>query len=80
MLINSDLTTIHVYYYMPDYTHITQLFAWQTMDIAPRFPRIHKFLDYWHHNIEAVIAEIHLAHVAMTHNKFVNGKEILNLK
>jgi uncharacterized protein Usg len=63
---------------MPDHRHLIQLFAWQFMDLAPRFPRVHEFLNYWKDNIEAPIQEIQLAHVKLTGNKFVNGKELIN--
>ena len=43
---------------MPDYQHILQEFIWQTYDVKPEYPRVHKFLNYWHDNIEAVIEEI----------------------
>jgi uncharacterized protein Usg len=28
------------------------------MDIIPEYPRINRFLNYWHENIDAVIASI----------------------
>lgn len=77
MLIDTDLTSLHVYYYMPDHTHLVQLFAWQCMDQAPQFPRVSHFLNFWKNNIEATIQEIQLAHVKLTGNKFVSGKEFL---
>ena len=46
---------------MPDYTHILQEFTWQTADIRPEYPRVHRFLNYWHDNIEAVISEVNIA-------------------
>ena len=46
---------------MPDYTHILQEFIWQTVDIRPEYPRVHRFLNYWHDNIEAVISEVNIA-------------------
>lgn len=46
---------------MPDYTHILQEFIWQTADISPEYPRVHRFLNYWHDNIEAVISEVNIA-------------------
>ena len=33
-------------------------FIWQTKDVTPELPRVHKFLNFWHHNIEAVISEV----------------------
>lgn len=46
---------------MPDYTHILQEFIWQTSDVRPEYPRVHRFLNYWHDNIEAVISEVNIA-------------------
>ena len=46
---------------MPDYTHILQEFIWQPADIRPEYPRVHRFLNYWHDNIDAVISEVNIA-------------------
>jgi uncharacterized protein Usg len=54
------LVTLNVYYWMPDYENILQQFVWQTMDIKPKYPRVHKFLDYWHNNIDAIVSEIQI--------------------
>ena len=50
------LATVDVLYWMPDYQDILQQFVWQTADIRPEYPRIHKFLNYWKDNIDAVIS------------------------
>lgn len=49
---------IRIYYYLPDHSSLVQEFMWGTMDIIPEYPRINKFLQYWHDNIDAVIASI----------------------
>ena len=49
---------IRIYYYLPDHSSLVQEFLWGTMDIIPEYPRINKFLNYWHENIDAVIASI----------------------
>jgi uncharacterized protein Usg len=55
------LVTLDVYYWMPDYENILQRFVWQTMDVKPKYPRIHKFLNYWHNNIDAIVNEIRIS-------------------
>ena len=55
------LATVDVLYWMPDYQDILQQFVWQTADIRPEYPRIHKFLNYWKENIDAVIAEVKIS-------------------
>ena len=59
--IRNTIVTINVLYWMPDYTNILQEFIWQTADIRPEYPRAHRFLNYWHDNIEAVISEVNIA-------------------
>ena len=59
--IRNTIVTLNVLYWMPDYTHILQEFIWQTADISPEYPRVHRFLNYWHDNIEAVISEVNIA-------------------
>jgi len=61
ILIRNTIVTLNVLYWMPDYTHILQEFTWQTADISPEYPRVHRFLNYWHDNIEAVISEVNIA-------------------
>ncbi len=59
--IRNTIVTLSVLYWMPDYNHILQEFIWQTADVRPEYPRVHRFLNYWHDNIEAVISEIYIA-------------------
>jgi len=61
ILVRNTIVTLNVLYWMPDYTHILQEFIWQTSDIRPEYPRVHRFLNYWHDNIEAVISEVNIA-------------------
>jgi uncharacterized protein Usg len=55
------LATAEVLYYMPDHPALLQSFVWQTLDLAPQYPRIHKFLDFWRREIDAVIHSVRLA-------------------
>ena len=40
---------------MPDPPDLIQEFIWQTDDITPELPRVHKFLNYWKENIDAAL-------------------------
>jgi uncharacterized protein Usg len=55
------LTTARVLYYMPDCPALLQEFMWQTLDLAPEYPRIHRFLDFWRREIEAAIHSVTVA-------------------
>jgi len=54
------MTTAEVLYYMPDHPRLLQSFVWQTLDLAPRYPRIEQFLDHWRREIEAVIHSVRI--------------------
>lgn len=55
------LATAEVLYYMPDHPKLLQSFVWQTLDLAPGYPRIHRFLNFWRREIDAVIHSVRLA-------------------
>jgi uncharacterized protein Usg len=59
------LTTAEVTYYMPDHPMLLQEFLWQTMDEAPDFPRIRRFLDFWRREIDAVIHSVRVSYVGI---------------
>ena len=52
------LVLVNIFYWMPDYKNVLQEFIWQTKDIDPTYPRVHKFLNYWKDNVDAVINEV----------------------
>lgn len=55
------LATAEVLYYLPDHPSLLQSFIWQTLDLAPQYPRIHHFLNFWRREIEAVIHSVQVA-------------------
>ena len=57
------LTTAEVIYYMPDHPSLLQRFMWQTLDVAPDYPRVHEFLEFWRREIEAVIHSVNVSAV-----------------
>ena len=56
------LSTVQVHYYLPDHPSLLQLFVMQQYDIAPTFPELDRFLDYWRREIEAVLHSVRVAH------------------
>lgn len=62
MIIKIQPVVLRVYYWMPDYNSILQEFMWQLNDVVPDYPRVHKFLNHWHENIEAVIETVEVSH------------------
>ena len=44
------LTTAEIFYHLPDHPSLLQSYLWQDYDLAPKFPALHRFLDYWEQN------------------------------
>ena len=55
------LTTAEILYHLPDHPDLLQSFVWQTLDMAPRYPVLRKFLDYWENNIEGRLHSVRIA-------------------
>jgi len=64
-LSGARLTTAEVLYHMPDHPGLLQSFVWQTLDTAPRFPRLARFLDHWRREIEAVIHSVRVGQAGL---------------
>ena len=56
------LATAKILYRLPDHPGLLQSFVWQFYDIAPDYPRLLKFLDFWVAEIEGVIHSVEVAH------------------
>jgi len=56
------LSTVEIHYHMPDHPGLLQLFLMQQYDIAPRFPVLRDFLDYWTREIEGPLHSVRVAH------------------
>ena len=73
-----SLVTVDILYWMPDYENILQQFIWQTKDVVPDIPRVHKVLNYWNDNIDAVISEVKVADAI--DNSYLPVKEVYTLE
>ncbi len=56
------LTTANILYRLPDHPGILQNFIWQEYDLAPDFPVLHRFLDFWKREIEGLLHSVTVAH------------------
>jgi len=52
------LTTAEIIYHMPDHPDLLQSFIWQKLDVAPDFPELRRFLEYWSRNIEGKLHSV----------------------
>ncbi len=46
------LTTAEILYHLPDHPGLLQTYVWQELDLAPRFPKLARFLEFWEREIE----------------------------
>jgi uncharacterized protein Usg len=59
------LTTAEILYRLPDHPSVLQSYIWQELDIAPRFPVLRKFLDFWTREIEGKLHSVRIASVGL---------------
>lgn len=59
------LTTAEILYHMPDHPGLLQTFVWQEYDLAPRFPALTKFLDFWERELDGPLHSVRLASTAL---------------
>lgn len=55
------LTTAEILYHLPDHPGLLQTFIWQDFDLAPRFPVLGKFLDFWNRELEGKVHSVRVA-------------------
>jgi len=61
MLKDYRLTTAEILYHLPDHPSLLQSYVWQEYDLAPRFPILHKFLDFWTRNLDGKLHSVKVA-------------------
>lgn len=74
MLKGYGLTTAELIYRMPDYRNVLNSFVWQEYDLAPEYPRLYKFIEFWRAKIEGPLHT-----VRFTHRKLISPGEWRNV-
>lgn len=72
------LTTAEIVYHMPDYPQLLQTYIWQQPDLAPEFPALHRFLDFWEHNLEGRLHSVKIASTRLARPKEVRFAAAMN--
>lgn len=54
------LIMAEIIYHMPDRPQFLQSFIWNEMDVAPRYPVLHGFLDFWQKNVEGKLHSVYV--------------------
>lgn len=72
-----SLTTAEILYRLPDHKRLLQSYLWQDYDLAPGFPKLTDFLEFWNANLEGPLFSARVAHrelIAPTEFSFVEGE------
>ena len=68
------LTTAQILYRLPDHPRLLQEFVWQHYDLAPKFPELYRFLEFWRERIEGPLHS-----VSYTHKRLIAPNEWRNV-
>lgn len=60
------LATAEIFYRMPDYPDFLQTFIWQELDLSPEYPILHRFLNFWHRNLDGKLHSVTVASSGLT--------------
>ena len=52
------LTTAEIIYHLPDHPALLQTYVWQELDLAPRYPALREFLDFWNRELEGKLHSV----------------------
>ena len=54
------LTTAEILYHMPDHPKLLQTYIWQELDLAPYFPELKRFLDFWTDRLDGKLHSVRM--------------------
>jgi uncharacterized protein Usg len=54
------LTTAEIIYRLPDHPALLQSFIWQKFDLAPDYPELRRFLEFWSHNLDGKLHSVNV--------------------
>lgn len=56
------LATAEILYRLPDHPRVLQTYIWQDYDIAPDFPTLMRFLNFWREKLEGPLHSVRVGH------------------
>ena len=77
MLKGYGITTAQILYHMPDHPHVLQTFIWQHYDLAPKFPALIRFIEFWKAKLDGPLHSVQVAHsklIKPAELKAINGE------
>ncbi len=56
------LATAEILYRLPDHPRLLQSYIWQDYDLAPDFPTLLKFLNFWTRELDGPLHSVRVGH------------------
>ena len=75
------LTTAEILYHMPDHPALLQSFLWQDYDMAPRFPKLLRFLEFWDSNLDGKVSRVRVCSrrlIGPAEFRYLEGRFVLH--
>jgi uncharacterized protein Usg len=74
------LTTAEILYHMPDHPSLLQTYVWQSLDISPKFPVLHKFLAFWETSLDGRLHSVKIASAELLKpNRYRHTRALMRL-
>ncbi|MEO1013766.1 MAG: hypothetical protein AAFX08_01120 [Pseudomonadota bacterium] len=59
------LATAEILYRLPDHRHLLQTYLWQDYDLAPEYPVLKRFLEFWRRELDGPLHSIRIGSSAV---------------
>ncbi len=59
------LTLAEILYRLPDHPALLQSYIWQEYDIAPKFPVLRKFLEFWETKLDGKLHSVRVSSTSL---------------
>jgi uncharacterized protein Usg len=73
------LTTAEILYHMPDHPAVLQSYIWQNLDLAPQFPELRKFLDFWTRSLDGKLHSVRVGAASLITPPTWDQRSVLTL-
>jgi uncharacterized protein Usg len=60
-----SLATASILYRMPDHPALLQSYIWQEYDLAPHFPELRRFLEFWTRSLDGALHSVTVGHAIL---------------
>ncbi len=74
------LTTAEILYHLPDHPAVLQSFIWQNLDLAPKFPELRKFLDFWTSSLDGKLHSVRVGAATLITPPTWDNRTVLTLQ